>query len=271
MEPMRKLAAMVLLATAACSSFGSESVAEDGGTEGGTVIADGGAADAPTDGAPAPDLCKRALADPRAAVFTRCLQYDDGAAFTLNIYNDARGARGGVDPSDFRSPPAALALYYPANPPAGGNGVSHVIPVPLRAKRAEISFDVRLEYTAGTTVTSGSLAGYSRGKVRTDVFYDFVKRHISVIEQDQRTPQTLNSVEGLIPVDLASWHRITLFVDFEQRTTELRVDNGTPVGNLPLDLPFLPVDGEFVIGAPYVAGNTAAITYRFDDVVMHAW
>lgn len=77
------------------------------------------------------------------------------ALSSISVFDDSKGAAAGPEISDFRPPPAALAL------------------------------------PAGTTAEPGSLAGFSGGGVKTNVIHDFAKRQLSVLEQDQRTPQTV--------------------------------------------------------------------------------
>lgn len=269
---MRKVAAIGLLASAACSSFGTEAAPADAGAD--SAIAaerapqqgtDAGASS--TADALAPDFCTQALADARGALFSRCLQYDVDAPLDLNAYGGASAAR---DSAEFRSPPASLRMHYPANPPPGGNGVSQGVATNLVAKRIELAFDVLVQHTAGKTASHANLAGFTRGKVHTSVIYDFRTREIMVLEQDQRG-STVNYLEGALEVDLASWHRIVLSVNYETRRSELRADNGSRQADLPLVVPLIDAPGGFVIGAPYAADNTELIAYHFDNVVLHAW
>ncbi|MBX3228503.1 MAG: hypothetical protein KIT84_07615 [Labilithrix sp.] len=228
----------------------------------------GGPRDATTSETSVPPVERPFCAAAGTARFKQCFDYDGVDAGSLLLLSFGRVTTK-LATDDSRSAPASLAFSYP-NLGGESAGAEHEVEIAVAPKRVRLLFDVRVAIEAGTAPEYLHLGGFLRDDVYAYLRYDVKNKFIDLNEQDQRPTPLQNSVpKGRVDVDLTTWKRLELIVDFEKGKLSARAEGGGGSGELTLERTHN-APGRGYVGNRFVDDTTAPFVIRFDDFVVLA-
>lgn len=253
----------------------SGSASGDGGAadrdatgDGGVGTLDGGG---PVDGGSSIDGAAAYCASLGAvdADLYRCLDFDEGGVPQApHVNGDVTWA---VEPDD-ASPP--YALVFRVNNPTGGVEQGLLDTYTTRSvTRADMEFDVKLDFPDGAPPDDESASGIARGDVYTFVTFSRKLGRISVGEQlqpsDGGAVQNGRAHTGK-DVDLHRWHHVRLACSFVDTKMSLWVDGDPVFVNDDSDFGVVADGTAFRTGINFSYGHTQPAAYHFDNVVYRA-